>query len=329
MKIKLRYEDKIICVPYESVMAALPSLHENELRVLLYVCSDPGFRADTEYDRAKAIKTLDMQWASIEKALSVLSALGVIETPKTAVLPDADIKDRKTKASVKADRPEYSKDETSEIICRSEDLKKLINEDIPRITGKAVSYEESMIVVSMYDYLRMTPGMIMKIIEYCCENNMYSMRFAERTAYNLYDADITDEAGIDAFIEHENNVGRTTAEVKKMFGVGHRALIAKEKHLIKTWTDSYGYGMDMIGLAYETTIKTIGEPSLDYAGGILKRWFEAGYRTPSDVTDGESKKERTTKKKGSKSKPKNEDSSFDADEFMDAALKRSYSDNND
>ena len=329
MKIKIRYEDKIISVPAESVMAALPSLHENELRVLLYVCADPEFRADTESDRAKAIKTLDMQWASIEKALSALSALGVIETPDSAPLPGLEIKDKKTKASVKADRPVYSKDETSDIIGRNEDLKKLINEDIPMITGKAVSYEESMIIVSMYDYLRMTPSMITKIIAYCCERNMYSMRFAERTAYSLYDADVTDEAGIDAFLEHESVISKATAEVRKLFGLGHRALIAKEKQLIKLWIDTYGYGSDMIELAYETTIKTIGEPSLDYAGGILKRWYEAGYRTPADVIDGDAGREKPSKKKAGKGKPKSDAGSFDADEFMDAALKRSYSDNND
>ena len=329
MKIKLKYEDRIISVPGESVIPALSSLSENDLRVLLYVCADAGFRADTESDRAKAIKTLDMQWAAIEKSISALSAFGIIEVPGTEALPELEIKDKKTKASVKADRPVYSKDETSDIICRSDELKKLINEDIPRITGKAVSYEESMIVVSMYDYLRMTPGMITKIIGYCCENNMYSFRFVERTAYSLYDADITDEAGIDAYLEHENRLGKTTAEVKKMFGIGHRALISKEKHLVKLWADTYGYGMDMIGLAYEATIKSINEPSLDYAGGILKRWFDQGFRTPADVTDGDAKREKPAKKKTLKGAAKNADSSFDADEFMDAALKRSYADNND
>ena len=331
MKIKLKYEDKIISVPGESVISSLSSLHENELRVLLYICADPEFRADTESDRAKAIKTLDMQWAAIEKAISALAALGVIETPESAVLPELEIKDKKTKASVKADRPVYSKDETSEIICRSEELKKLINEDIPRITGKAVSYEESMIIVSMYDYLRMTPGMILKIVSYCCDNSMYSFRFVERTAYSLYDADITDEAGIDAFIEHESRISSITAEVRKLFGIGHRALISKEKQLIKLWVDTYGYGMDMISLAYEATIKSINEPSLDYAGGILKRWNERGYRTPADVDGGDSKPDAVKKKKGGKTGGKSGAGSFDADEFMDAALKRSYSDtdNND
>ena len=329
MKIKLKYEDKIISVPGEAVMSSLSSLSENDLRVLLYICADAGFRADTESDRAKAIKTLDMQWAAIEKSVSALSAFGIIEVPGTETLPELEIKDKKTKASVKADRPVYSKDETSDIICRNDELKKLINDDIPRITGKAVSYEESMIVVSMYDYLRMTPGMITKIIKYCCENNMYSFRFVERTAYSLYDADITDEAGIDAFLEHENAVGKTTAEVRQLFGIGSRALISKEKQLIKQWIDTYGYGMDMINLAYEATITSINEPSLDYAGAILKRWHDRGFRTPADVKSADSSKEKITKKKSGKGAAKNADSSFDADEFMDAALKRSYSDNND
>ena len=86
--------------------------------------------------------------------------------------------------------------------------------------------------------------------------------------------------------------------------------------------------MDMIGLAYEATIKSINEPSLDYAGGVLKRWNEQGYRTPEDVEKGDGGKDKPASKKGGKGGAKNAES-FDADEFMDAALKRSYSDNKD
>ena len=40
--------------------------------------NDPGFRADADTNRAYAIKTLDMQWAAIESAISSLTARGFL-----------------------------------------------------------------------------------------------------------------------------------------------------------------------------------------------------------------------------------------------------------
>ena len=51
--------------------------------------------------------------------------------------------------------------------------------------------------------------------------------------------------------------------------------------------------------------------------GILERWYAAGITTPEAV-----KSDAEAHKKG-----KQDGASFDTDEFFEAALKRSYSDN--
>ena len=76
----------------------------------------------------------------------------------------------------------------------------------------------------------------------------------------------------------------------------------------------------MIERAYEITIKSINKPSLDYAGSIMKRWFEKGIRTPEDV-DNDAEAPKPVK---SGRKAENKAESFNADEFMEAAMKRSY-----
>ena len=74
----------------------------------------------------------------------------------------------------------------------------------------------------------------------------------------------------------------------------------------------------MIENAYELTVNSTGEASLPYAGKIMDNWFKAGYSTLEQAKEAEF----TYKKK--KENEKQSDSSFDNDEFFEAALKRSY-----
>ena len=324
MKINLNYKDSIINIPAEAVAGNLGSMTAEELKVLLYICSDPGFRADTDSNRAYAIRTLDMQWAAIEAAISSLTARGFL-------LSDAPAEElhetkKKAKASVKADSPVYSKDETAGIIGRNADLHRIINDDVPRLTGKAVSQNEAMILVSLYDYLRLNAQSIVKIIEYCRDNGSVSFRVVERTAYSLFDADITTPDAIDEYIKRERQKNEITEKIRDLFGIGKRALVAREKEQIKTWTETYGYGIDVIGRAYELTIESINEPSLNYAGAIMKRWSENGLRTLEQI-DKDTANGKTEQKKpvrGGKKAAAAEAESFDADEFIEAAMKRSY-----
>ncbi len=325
MKINLNYKDSIINVPAEAVAGNLGSMTAEELKVLLYICYDAGFRADTDSNRAYAIKTLDMQWAAIEEAITSLTSRGFLKSDQPAEELH-ETKAKKTKASVKADSPVYSKDETAGIIGRNADLYRIINDDVPRLTGKAVSQNEAMILVSLYDYLRLNAESIVKIIEYCRDNGAVSFRVVERTAYSLFDADITTPDAIDEYIERERKKNEVTEKIRDLFGIGKRALIAREKNLIKTWTETYGYGMDVINRAYEITIAAINEPKLDYAGGVMKRWYESGLLT-SEQIDADMENSKTEQKKtkaGGKKTVKAEAESFDTDEFMEAALKRSY-----
>ena len=83
----------------------------------------------------------------------------------------------------------------------------------------------------------------------------------------------------------------------------------------------------MIDRAYEITIKSINEPSLDYAGAILKRWYENGIRTPEEAESNDLQEKPKQLKNARKGKKAAEAESFDPDEFMAAAMKRSYKEN--
>jgi DnaD/phage-associated family protein len=67
--------------------------------------------------------------------------------------------------------------------------------------------------------------------------------------------------------------------------------------------------------AYEITVDSTSKPSIPYANSILERWYAEGYRTLEDVDAALAEYKR--KKAG-------DGSSFDVDEWFEAALKRTY-----
>ena len=106
--------------------------------------------------------------------------------------------------------------------------------------------------------------------------------------------------------------------VRRIFGLGTRPLSKKESDMIEKWTTLFAFPLDMIEYAYELMIDAIGKVSLPYANEILAKWHKAGYTTLEQAQNDE----YSFKKK--KEEASASATSFDTDEFFEAALKRSY-----
>ena len=80
-----------------------------------------------------------------------------------------------------------------------------------------------------------------------------------------------------------------------------------------------GYGVEVIRLAYDITVDNTQSASPSYANAILKKWNELGLRTENEV------KTYLDENKKPKSKAESESStSFDTDDFFNAALRRTF-----
>ena len=95
--------------------------------------------------------------------------------------------------------------------------------------------------------------------------------------------------------------------------------------MLRAWV-SYGYDVDAIRRAYELTIESTREPTMNYANAIIERWNSENLRTLEqiDADIAESKD-----KKNGIGKPKKDwlptlGNSFDTDDFFNAALERSF-----
>ena len=155
------------------------------------------------------------------------------------------------------------------------------------------------------------------ILAHCKRIGKVNLRSIEKYAFSLVDRGIVEPAALEEEFKLLEMLHSFEGEVRKMFGMKSRALTAKENKMLRAWV-SYGYGIDVVQKAYEMTVNAINEPSLPYANSILERWNSEGYRTLAEIEAAENATKQ--EKEGATTLGK----SFDAEDFFEAALKRSF-----
>jgi DnaD/phage-associated family protein len=105
-------------------------------------------------------------------------------------------------------------------------------------------------------------------------------------------------------------------KIRKLFGIGERALAPKEKAFLAKWSTEWCLPFEMIEKAYEIMVGAIAKPTFAYENGILEKWREAGCKTIEDVEGLLASQKKAPKKQETR------ETSFDLDEFFELAAKR-------
>ncbi len=321
---EINYSARVLSLPHDTVLRVIQTASAEELKVMIYLCSNEEFRKDPSKNRAKAVKDLHLQWSDIEGAISFWEKNGAFMNSDQIPTP---VIERKNKASelLKKEAPEYSSEEAAGIIESSDELKKLIDE-CSALLGKMLNKNEVSHIVSMYEYLRLTPEYIKKLFEYCIECDKKSVVYISRMAYSMFDNDITTIDELLSHLEEEDKKTDLIYRIRELFGIGSRALTSREKSNINRWIEEYNSPFELIQQAYEITVDRTGEASVVYASAILKRWHAEGFTTLEETkAEAESYK---ASKKAKEAKEKGHLGNFDEDEFMALAIRRSYKDKN-
>ena len=100
-------------------------------------------------------------------------------------------------------------------------------------------------------------------------------------------------------------------KVRKLFGVGMREFTKRERDIFDSWV-GLKLRFDLIKRAYEISVDNGKGANWQYINKILENWNISGVKTLEDA-------EKTI----AKNKSKLSMSTFDTDDFFEAALKRS------
>ncbi len=323
-KLRVNYGNGVIVLP-ASVSDVIGSAKKTDICILVALLAD--ITADSESIAQRCGVTAE----TVERAIAFWRGAGIISVCEEkidgtkAVAPAAETEKPKAKSTKQGKRadlgelPSYSSTEIAGMVESDRDIALMIDE-CERALGKILRVGEIAKLIALRDYLGFAPDYIIALCEHCAKIGKNTVRYLETTAVALYDDGITDKDTLDEHLRRAQEKHDIEIQIRALFGMNMtRALSAKEKKFIDDWTVTFGYGMDIIKLAYEITVNTIKEPTLNYANGILQNWYASELKTEDDI---KAQLEADAKAKGEPMAGK----SFDSTDFFEAALRRSYGD---
>jgi len=298
---------------------------EEELRVLaLIAMSAEPLSAEDLAERAKLASLGDAK-----DALAFWRGAGLIKTDvkrREAEASSADAPAKKAPVRSADALPTYTGKELSAMITR-DNLAAFI-EACQEVYGKVLSTTDINVLVGIREELHYDCETIYLMLSYYGKKATRPMRYIEKVAFSLYDRGILSFDEVEAHIEKKRRAETREGELRRLLGMGDRALTSKEEEAFIRWCEEYNYDAAIIKLAYELAVSATGKASVAYMDKIITRWNTAGCKTAADV-NALTEKERADKsaKKNAKdagTAEKEEMRSFDPDDFFAHALDRSY-----
>jgi DnaD/phage-associated family protein len=324
MRLIWNYGTDVLTLP-ATLAAHVDKATKKDLRVLLALAADPRARIDLDAAIAAVAKGLSLSDAEIAASLSFWRGTGILladegeeSTSKQAPAPMQELAPAQESTSVRVvterGLPVYSSEELAGVLERRVELGALVDE-CQRAFDKIFNMSEVGMIAGLVDHLGLSAEYILLLLTHCRRMEKKSLRYAEKMAISLHDEGVDSAEELEARLHRIEVMATAVGKIRAMFGLSSRSLTTKEKGMIENWVCTMQYADAVLQKAYEITVDTINKPSIPYANTILERWYSEGYRTLEDVEKAIAEYRR--KKDEGKS-------SFDVDDFFEAALKRTY-----
>lgn len=317
MKLTFSFGTHVLTLP-AALSQHVEKATKKDMRILLELAALPLSFVDIEKAKKELLKKLSVSETELDAALAFWRGTGIIKgedeedaapTPTAGAAPTVSPR-------VISDQglPAYSGEELAALLERRVDLPQLIDA-CQQTFGKVFNTKEVEIIAGMLDYLGLDGEYILLLLAHCRSMGKKSLRYAEKMALSLHDEGIDSAAVLEERLSRIETMASAIGRLRAMFGISTRELTSKEKKAMEAWVCGMQYSEEMIRRAYEVTVDATGKPSIPYTNKVLERWHADGYRTVEDVDRALAEYSRKKAVGGS---------SFDADDFFEAALKRTY-----
>lgn len=314
MNLQFCYGTRVTVLP-SAVAAHIDKATKKDIRILFALAEAPTA------DVAAVAAAAGVSIGEVDSALAFWRGTGVLVTAEREETASAAPEQAAAQATSAAPRvvaerglPAYGTEELSAVLERRGELAHLID-DAQQAFGKVFNTAEIGIIAGLADYLGLDEEYILLLLTHCRNMGKRSLRYVEKMALTLHDEGIHEATDLEARLHNIELMASAIGRIKTIFGIGSRALTTKERGLVEQWVCTMHMSEEMIARAYEMTVDSTTKPSIPYANRIIERWHAEGYRTVADVEQALAEYRRL--KAGGKS-------SFDVDEFFEAALKRTY-----
>lgn len=322
IQIKLNFGTDILTLP-ASVIALIDKAKKFDIKVLLLLASSEKYR-DSKYV-SKIASELGCEESDVETSVAFWNGAGLLNVLNLGEVKPTVPKKEKTneeptvtvaKRAKVTELPQYTSAELNALLKKHKNIISLIDE-CQNILGKIFTASEIKVLMGLVDYLGLDNDYILVLMHHSARKDLKSMRYIEKMAVSCLDEGYTEASVLQEALYAKEEVMDLENQIRNVFGMGSRNFTSKEKKQVDTWISNYKFTLEIIEKAYEITIGATNKPSIHYANAILEKWYAEGVRTIEDVENLLAKRDEEKAVEGS---------SFNVDDFFDAALKRSYSD---
>lgn len=202
-----------------------------------------------------------------------------------------------------------------------EEIKFLFSE-AQRLYGRMLRQSEEQLLISLTDHYGLSGAVSAMLLGYCFKIGQTAPSYISTVAKNWVEEEITSVELANAKIRALEKQNSIEERLRRAMGMKSR-MTSKMRNFIDKWSNEWGFGEEMIMLAYEKTVDQINEWKPEYANKILESWNSEGLRTPEAVEKSEVAYRQSISKKSS-SEP-NGKSSFNVDSVM-SQIRNRYKD---
>ena len=304
---------------------AFAEASREELRAIIALSDNGG--APLSFEDISRLAGISLSRA--RSAVAFWEGSGVLKA-EDALLTDGNIVEVFERRLGDSDMLDMTGVETAAEI-RDANLAEVIDHCAKLMKKPVLHMEETKRIVSLSAEYGLEPGYIMALVTFMAEHSKSLTASAIfRKGKTLYDKEINTFEKLEAYIKDSEDQVSGEAEFKRAFGINHK-LSSNQRELLKKWFMDYGFGLDVIGEAYDLMVNNINRVDFRYMDPIITSWHEAGCMTVADcrkkvAEDRLKKKQAADAKKPQKKKEteKPRYGNFDPDEAFARALERSY-----
>lgn len=278
-----------------NISAVISGATRDELAVALYLC------AKDKYTVSDGAKDLGVSEEVFRAAVSFWRGAGVVFDSQSSTPVAPDKRDQLYDADTVADS--IQKDEAFRAACES--LQALYGKMFTRFDYDSLLY--------LYDHCGLTAEYMCTLASYCVSRGKTALKYFTKTAQGLVSEGVDTYEKLESHLEKRNRANERVYKLRRLCGMGDRALTAKEEQYLGDWFIEKDLPFELIQRAYDIMINSIGEVKLSYMNKILARWHKDGLLTTEAVDKAENEKKDQKESTGK---------SFDDDEFFAAAVAR-------
>ncbi len=318
MKYKINWDgaDGVFAVP-DNIVESLKLANGKAIKVILYILKNKI--TDIDYNNiASAVGVTD---EDVEDALSFWQQIGIIYADG-----NKPVEIIKEKVSVSVPEPLNSQHrskekatkmlspaEIAEHVEKNENIRVIF--DSAEVTlGRILTYTDQRTLIWLHEYYGFSPDILMMIMDFAANENKATIGFIEKIATSWHENGITTHELAQREIIQLKNFYSLAGQVTSKLGL-NRTLTPTERKFVNQWAEK-NIAIDLIILAYERTVDTIGKVKFSYMNTILLDWYDKGCATPKDVKLLEKKYQSTQKA----TKTNTEDHSYDIDLMFEHAM---------